>query len=164
MHFERKKSTQSSVEYAVIGTMQASMITAYTDNKNVIEAMRLSYKSHGDPTSFERNVLSRCGGAVVKVYGAQFGQSHWPPTLYREFVNWLHDNYKEKRKRWDATCKRRGWDSDMFEPMPPVPKAMYFNGIRKCYQTEPWFTEEDLKPHFDPKASDEGDSSELIVS
>jgi len=58
MRFERKKSTQTAIEYAVIGTTQASMITAYTDNKNVIEALRLTHKSHGDPTSFDRNVLS----------------------------------------------------------------------------------------------------------
>ena len=164
MRFERKKSTQTAIEYAVIGTTQASMITAYTDNKNVIEALRLTHKSHGDPTSFDRNVLSRCGGAVVKIYGAQFGQSHWPPSLYKEFVNWLHESYQNKRKRWDATCLRRGWDSSMFEPMPPVPKPMYFNAIRKCYQSEAWFTEEDLKPHFDPKPSDEDKTNELLVS
>jgi hypothetical protein len=150
MRFEQKSSQLDSTEYAIIGYSAAKTITAYSGKQHVLAFMRSKYNGHSDPTAFERLVLSRQGGAVIKIFGAEWGQAHWPKGVYKEFVEWLEESYHNKRKQWEEMSKRRGWDADMFEKMDPIPKPMYFDGIRNLYKVEPWFLEEEVKassPH-----------------
>jgi hypothetical protein len=142
MRFERKGSKEDGIEYAIIGYSRARIITAYSGKKHVLDYMRSRYVNLPDQTVFERLVVSRQGGAVIQLFGAEWGQSHWPKIVYREFVEWLVESYRSKRKNWDEMCSRRGWDPDMFEEMEPIPKPMYFNGIRNRYLIEPWYLEE----------------------
>jgi hypothetical protein len=142
MRFERKGTQQDGIEYAIVGSTRGKTITVYSGKKYVLESMRFRYANLPDPTTFDRLVLSRQGGAVIKLFGAEWGQSHWPKTVYREFVEWLVESYRSRRKLWDEMCRRRGWDPDMFEAMEPIPKPMYFNGIRNRYVIEPWYLDE----------------------
>ena len=103
--------------------------------------MRSTFNHCDNPTSFERNILARQGGAVV--HARTDAPARWTPEFYIEFVLWLHVKYVAGKKKSAEMCERRGWGSEelaQYEPMRPVPKAMYWSQEVATYLVEPWWT------------------------
>jgi hypothetical protein len=140
--FEFQCSYQDLMAYKVIGHADISSIETYYRDERGLEYIRSTFNHCCDPTSFERNVLSRQGGAVVHTRNSMLSRS--TPEFYAEFVASLYAKYEAGRVAWAATCKRRGWgESELkaYEEMRPVPKAMYFDhDVAKAYVVEPWWT------------------------
>jgi len=140
MLLEFNVSYQDKTEYAVIGHPKALTVTVYSANDHMIEYMRSTFNHNGDPTSFQRNVLSSLGGAAVKISGAKWGDSRWTPDLYAEFIEYMHASYAKRKQQWEEMCKRRGLESEPFVEMEPLPKPIYWDEEAKHYADEPWFT------------------------
>jgi hypothetical protein len=65
IRFEFSVSYQDLMAYNVQGDADIYGIEAYGNTPHGIEYMRETFNHCGDPTSFDRNILSRQGGAVV---------------------------------------------------------------------------------------------------
>ena len=142
IRFEFQCSYQDMVAYEVIGHADIFSVETYRNTPHGLEYMRSTFNHCGDPTSFERNILARQGGAVVHTRNSS--PSRWTPEFYLEFVIWLRAKYVEGKKRWAETCARRGWgeaELAQFEEMRAVPKAMYWSPEASSFLVEPWWTE-----------------------
>jgi hypothetical protein len=140
--FEFQCSYQDLMAYEVIGHADIFSVETYRRDERGLEYMRSTFNHCGDPTSFERNILSRQGGAVIRSHKNY--QAHWTPEFYAEFVLWLHAKYVEAKKKWATTCEHYGWgeaELKQFEDMRPIPKAMYWSQEASTFLVEPWWTE-----------------------
>jgi hypothetical protein len=141
-HFEFRCSYQDMVAYDVIGHADVFSVESYRNTTHGLEYMRSTFNHCGDPTSFERNILSRQGGAVV--HSRSDHQARWTPEFYAEFALWLYAKYADAKKKWAEMCERRGWGEEelkQFDDMRPVPKAMYWSQEASTYLVEPWWAE-----------------------
>jgi len=141
IRFEFQCSYQDMVAYEVIGHANIFSVETYRNTPHGLEYMCSTFNHCGDPTSFQRNILSRQGGAVV--HSHKDHQARWTPEFYAEFVLRLRAKYVAAKKRWAETCERRGWGEEelrQFEEMRAVPKAMYWSQEASTYLAEPWWT------------------------
>ena len=139
--FEFRCSYQDMVAYDVIGQADVFSVESYQNTTHGLEYMRSTFNHCGDPTSFERNILSRQGGAVV--HTRTDAPARWTPEFYTEFVLWLHAKYINGKQKWAEMCERRGWGAEelaQYESMRPIPKAMYWSQEESTYLVEPWWT------------------------
>jgi hypothetical protein len=143
IRFEFSASYHDLMAYSVHGDADLYGVEAYANTPHGIEYMRETFNHCGDPTSFDRNILSRQGGAVV--HSRTKSPSRWTPQLYATFVDWLYTKHAASRLKWVETCKRNGWGDEelaQFDPMRPVPRAMYWSQESSRYLVEPWWTPE----------------------
>ena len=141
IRFQFRCSYQDMIEYDVFGHADISNVESYHNTQHGLDYMRSIFNDCGDPTSFDRNILSRQGGAVVHTRNSS--PDRWTPEFYTAFVLWLHAKYVDGKKRWAETCARRGWgeaELAQYEEMRPVPKAMYWSQEASTYLIEPWWT------------------------
>ena len=96
--FEFRCSYQDMVAYDVIGHADVFSVESYRNTTHGLEYMRSTFNHCGDPTSFERNILSRQGGAVV--HSRSDHQARWTPKFYAEFALWLYAKYADAKKKW----------------------------------------------------------------
>lgn len=139
IRFECKGSYQDTMGYTIYGVSERASIDVFQGNSHQLEYMERTHNHCGDVTSFERNVLSRQGGAVLRIDGTQ---AHWTPDLYRTFVEWLTQRYADGLAQWTAKCERNGWGAEdlaAYGPMAAIPRPMYFDHEAKRYQVEDWF-------------------------
>lgn len=138
-------SYQDLCEYRVFNQPGVERIEVYRSHPFTNEYMEKTFNHCGDPTAFERNVLSRQDGAVIR-YAYVPGQHspRWTPELYRAFADALKANREAEEKKWAAICERNGYDPNVerLDPPKPIPAPKYWDEEAKRYQTEPWYTEQ----------------------
>ena len=134
-------SYQDQVCYDVWGHDTVRQIETYSAPAHMIEYMRSTFNHCGDPTSFERNILSRQGGAVIRaVHRDSSNFPHrWTPEVYGLFVANLYRQRAERVAYHARKAAQYGADWPALEPMRPVPVPLYFDMVTRRYETEPWF-------------------------
>jgi hypothetical protein len=106
--------------------------------------MRTTFNHNGDATAFERNILSRQGGAVIRaVYGDHESYPYrWTPEAYALFVGELYRMRADYMADYALKVEKYGL-ADWGEPAPmrPVPRPIYFDRSmeQNRFQVEPWF-------------------------
>jgi hypothetical protein len=137
-------SYQDLCEYQVTGCPEVERVEVYREDRWTNDYMLKDHNHCGDPTSFERNVLSRQGGAVIRYawrHGQPFTHPRWTQDNYAAFVQALRDDRRESERKWSAICDRHGWEEERnsLEPMRPIPAPKYWDTISNRYETEPWY-------------------------
>ena len=137
-------SYQDQTCYDVYGHDTVRQIEAYDAEPYMLNHIHSTFNHNGDSTAFERNILSRQGGAVIRAVHGGHDNSfpyHWTPEVYALFVGeryHMHADYLEHHAR---KVKQYGADYGEPAPMRPLPLPMYFDMDSKRYQVEPWFTQ-----------------------
>jgi hypothetical protein len=136
-------SYQDQTCYDVFGHETVRQIETYSADPYTLNYIHSSFNHNGDSTAFERNILSRQGGAVIHSVhdNRQSYPYRWTPEVYALFVGEhyrMHADYLEHHAR---KVKQYGADYGDPAPMRPLPLPMYFDMDSKRYQVEPWFTE-----------------------
>ncbi len=153
MAFSLRSATsyQDAHSYDVWGHDYASKIEAYRADPRTLEYMRSTFNHCGDPTSFDRNITDRQGGAVVRVVhqSSMRYPYRWTLELYALFIGEL---YRMRAEYLIADAARRAkygedWPAEP-QPMPPIPRPIYFDhseGVNR-FVVEPWFNEMMTRP------------------
>jgi hypothetical protein len=141
LRFEWKCSYLDQREYRVHGETPVKSIECYSALECTLEYFKSIFNFNGDPTAFEREVLSRQGGVAITYSEDRQWPRRWPRELYEAFVEHL----KEKHAASLVECERI-WakHSDVpHEPHPPlfIPRPIYYSTITRRYETEEWYQE-----------------------
>ena len=137
-------SYQDQVCYDVFGHDTVKQIEAYSAPQHTLDYMRTTFNHNGDATAFERNILSRQGGAVIRaVHGlSEPFPYRWSMGAYALFVGELYRMRADYMADYALKVKKYGladWGDP--EPMRPVPNPIYFDRSMELnrFQVEPWF-------------------------
>ena len=137
-------SYQDQTCYDVYGHDTIRQIEAYSAPQHTLDYMRESFNHNGDATAFERNILSRQGGAVIRaVHGlSEPFPYRWTPEAYALFVGELYRMRADYMADYARKVEKYGL-ADWGEPelMRPVPRPIYFDRSmeQNRFQVEPWF-------------------------
>jgi hypothetical protein len=137
-------SYQDQVCYDVYGHDTVRQIETYNANPYTLNYMRESFNHNGDATAFERNILSRQGGAVIRaVHGlSEPFPYRWSMGTYALFVGELYRMRADYMADYARKVEKYGL-ADWGEPelMRPVPRPIYFDRSmeQNRFQVEPWF-------------------------
>ena len=134
-------SYQDQVCYDVLGHDTVRQIELYSASLHTIAYMRSTFNHNGDSTSFERNILSRQGGAVIRSVHSDRARYpyRWTPEVYRLFVGELYRMRAGYLQHHAQMAAKYGADWPEVSPMDPVPVPMYFDLATRRFETEPWF-------------------------
>ena len=135
-------SYQDQTCYNVCGHNTVRQIETYSAPQHTLEHMRSTFNHGGDATAFERNILSRQGGAVIRaVHGGPDNSFpyRWTPEVYALFVGERYRMRADYLAHHAKMVKKHGAEWGEPEPMPAIPRPMYFDRNSKRFQVEPWF-------------------------
>jgi hypothetical protein len=134
-------SYQDQVCFDVFGHDTIRQIETYSAPQHTLDYMRSTFNHNGDNTAFERNILSRQGGAVIcSVHGDRDRYPYrWTPEAYALFVGERYRMHADYMVKHAKKAKKYGADWPDAEPMRPIPRPIYFDRDSNRYEVEPWF-------------------------
>lgn len=128
------------VSYRVNGITPVREIEAYRSNPFTLEYFRSIFNDQGDPTAFDREVLSRQGGVAIIYSVAPEHPRRWTLELYAAFVQHLKARHVESL----AECARIWAKAPevTHEDHPPlvIPRPIFYSPMTHKYETEPWYS------------------------
>jgi hypothetical protein len=119
--FHFKSSYLDESQFDVSGDSAVKCISTHTANAHVIDYYRSVYNHLGDPTSFDRNVVARQGGATVNN-----GQTRWTVEFFA-FVEYA----AKALARYNEVV-------DPWEPLPEL-RPMYYDREAHTYKVEGFY-------------------------
>lgn len=139
IRFEWRCSYLDQKEYRVSGHPTVRTIERYSAPDDTIEYFRSIFNYNGDPSSFDREILSRQGGVAVTYAEDRHWPRHWPQDLYNAFVEHLKASHAaslvECTRIW-AKCPDVPHKA---HPEIEIPRPIYYSPTTRQYETETWY-------------------------
>jgi len=131
-----------TVEYKVFGSTPVRSLEIHHGSEDCLNYMKSIHNYNGDPTSFDREVVSAQGGASIHYSEGQGLPYHWTPELYDAFVSYLRARHEDSQRQTGDMYDRYGVPQEArhFETL-FIPRPIFFNFDTRLYETEPWFRE-----------------------
>jgi hypothetical protein len=148
-------SYMGDVEYQVMGDTPVRSIEVHQASNHTLEYARTIHNYNGDPTSFERNVLSAQGGVSIHCTEDREYPKRWQPELYDAFVAHLHAMHEQAAVQMEDMYTRWQVPADQRAVMAPafIPRPIFFNMQTQRYETESWFEERERAASVDGSIS-----------